>query len=96
MDGERERGVDIVLGELDPWVAAMEGDDGGSGERVKYTTLAREPPMSTAICDTGSMWFGRYIPRLSLVSGDSSDRMTAPLVSTWMTFANGNDGLFKV
>lgn len=44
-DGERERGVEIVLGELDPCVAAMDGDEGGSGERVKYTTLAREPPI---------------------------------------------------
>ena len=25
-------------------------------------------------------------------SGDSSDRIIAPLVSTWMTFARGRDG----
>jgi hypothetical protein len=27
-----------------------------------------------------------------LTSGDSSDKMTAPRVSTWMTFAVGSDG----
>lgn len=37
-------GVDIELWELFPPVASMEGEDGGSGERVKLTTLAREPP----------------------------------------------------
>lgn len=33
--GERERGVDILLATLDPRVAATDGDEGGSGERVK-------------------------------------------------------------
>lgn len=28
-----------------------------------------------------------------LTSGDSSERMTAPLVSTWMTLAEGNEEL---
>lgn len=35
---------------------------GGSEEdrdRVKYTTFARDPPMSTAMCETLSTWFGR-------------------------------------
>lgn len=50
------------------------------------------------------MWFGRYMPRLSrvcctsaqlrqsgvgLTAGESSLRMTAPRVSTWMTWALG-------
>lgn len=43
-DGESDRGVDILLGLLEPYVAAMEGDEGGCGDRVKYTTLARDPP----------------------------------------------------
>ena len=34
-DGERDRGVDMWLAVLDPRVAAIEGDEGGSGERVK-------------------------------------------------------------
>lgn len=53
--GELDGGVDRGLAVLVPLVAATEGEDGGSGERVKYTTLAREPPISTAICDTGSI-----------------------------------------
>lgn len=45
MDGDSERGVDISLcGLRDPWVAAIDGDEGGSGDRVKYTTFARDPP----------------------------------------------------
>lgn len=28
-----------------------------------------------------------------LTSGDSSERITAPLVSTWITLAEGNEGL---
>jgi hypothetical protein len=34
-DGERERGVDTWLAVFEPCVAAIEGDEGGSGERVK-------------------------------------------------------------
>ena len=34
-DGERDLGVDISLVVLEPWDAAIEGDEGGSGERVK-------------------------------------------------------------
>ena len=41
-----EGGVDISLLVL-PRVAATEGDEGGSGDLVKYTTLAREPPTCT-------------------------------------------------
>lgn len=37
-------GVVMLLGGLLPRVAAIEGEAGGSGERVKYTTLARDPP----------------------------------------------------
>ena len=37
-------GVEKSLGALLPAVAAMDGDDGGSVERVKYTTFANEPP----------------------------------------------------
>lgn len=43
-DGESDRGVDMELGGLDPAVATTDGEDGGSGDRVKYTTLASEPP----------------------------------------------------
>jgi hypothetical protein len=38
-------GVDISLQLLEPRVAATEGEEGGSGDRVKYTTLARDPPI---------------------------------------------------
>jgi hypothetical protein len=31
---------------------------------------------------------------LSNTSGDSSDKMIAPRVSTWITFANGKEGVF--
>ena len=34
-DGERDLGVEMSLEVLEPWVAAIEGDEGGSGERVK-------------------------------------------------------------
>ncbi len=44
LDGESDRGVEIVLGMLEPAVATTDGDDGGSGDRVKYTTFARDPP----------------------------------------------------
>jgi len=37
--GEPGLGVDNWL------VAAIEGDAGGSGDRVKYTTFASEPPI---------------------------------------------------
>lgn len=43
-EGEVERGVEILLRTLVPRVATTEGDGGGSGERVKYTTFARDPP----------------------------------------------------
>jgi len=33
--GESDRGVDILLAVLEPRVAAIEGDEGGSGDRVK-------------------------------------------------------------
>lgn len=33
------------------------------------------------------------IKDLVRTSGDSSDRITAPLVSTWMTFADGRAGV---
>lgn len=33
--GEEDRGVDRSLTEVEPWVAAIDGDRGGSGERVK-------------------------------------------------------------
>lgn len=42
--GEGVDGVEKSLGALLPVVAAMDGDAGGSVERVKYTTLANEPP----------------------------------------------------
>lgn len=42
--GEGVLGVEKSLWALLPAVAAMDGDDGGSVERVKYTTLANEPP----------------------------------------------------
>lgn len=43
--GDVDLGVELlVLVLLDPRVAIIEGDDGGSGERVKYTTFARDPP----------------------------------------------------
>jgi hypothetical protein len=45
LDGEVEgEGVVMLLGGLLPLVAAIEGEAGGSGERVKYTTFARDPP----------------------------------------------------
>jgi hypothetical protein len=34
-EGETDRGVDKLLGVLEPRVAAIDGDDGGSGDRVK-------------------------------------------------------------
>jgi hypothetical protein len=34
-DGEGVLGVDISLAVLEPWDATIEGDEGGSGERVK-------------------------------------------------------------
>jgi len=34
-DGEGDRGVDMTLAVLEPWVAEIDGDEGGSGERVK-------------------------------------------------------------
>jgi len=34
-DGEGDRGVDMTLAVPEPWVAAIDGDEGGSGERVK-------------------------------------------------------------
>lgn len=34
-DGEEDLGVDMLLEVLEPWDAAIEGDEGGSGERVK-------------------------------------------------------------
>jgi len=34
-EGERDRGVDMSLAVFEPWVATIEGDEGGSGERVK-------------------------------------------------------------
>lgn len=54
-EGEMERGVETWLAGSEPRVATIEGDGGGSGERVKYTTFANEPPTSTAMCETGSM-----------------------------------------
>ena len=33
--GEDDSGVDTSLAVVEPFVAAMDGDDGGSGERVK-------------------------------------------------------------
>lgn len=32
---EPDKSEEMLPGLLDPWVATMEGDDGGSGERVK-------------------------------------------------------------
>jgi len=49
-DGELTLGVErLQAPSLDPLVAAIEGDgkSRSSGERVKYTTFARDPP----ICD---------------------------------------------
>jgi len=44
--GEPGLGVDNWLAaQLLPCVAAIEGDAGGSGDRVKYTTFASEPPI---------------------------------------------------
>jgi hypothetical protein len=43
-EGEMERGVETWLAGSEPIVATIEGDGGGSGERVKYTTFANEPP----------------------------------------------------
>lgn len=43
-EGDIDRGVDMALCDPDPCVAAIDGDEGGSGERVKYTTFASEPP----------------------------------------------------
>jgi hypothetical protein len=34
-DGEIDLGVEMSLAILDPHVAAIEGEDGGSGDRVK-------------------------------------------------------------
>jgi hypothetical protein len=34
-DGDNDLGVEISLAVLDPRVAATEGDEGGSGDRVK-------------------------------------------------------------
>ena len=34
-DGEEDLGVDMLLEVFEPWDAAIEGDEGGSGERVK-------------------------------------------------------------
>lgn len=77
--GECDRGEDpgselrLLAPSLDPLVAAIEGDGKScsSGERVKYTTFARDPPIcdiinedacsatveltSTAMCEIGSM-----------------------------------------
>lgn len=52
--GDVDSGLETSLTVLDPLVATMDGEVGGSGERVKYTTFASDPPISTAMCDTGS------------------------------------------
>jgi hypothetical protein len=39
--GEVERFVGVLV----PLVAAMDGGEGGPGDRVKYTTFARDPPI---------------------------------------------------
>jgi hypothetical protein len=35
----------LASGEFDPLVAAIDGEDGGPGDRVKYTTFASDPPI---------------------------------------------------
>ena len=49
--GEPETGVampfgdDRLLTDVEPLVAAIDGEAGGSGDRVKYTIFANEPPI---------------------------------------------------
>ena len=48
--GDAETGVEMPFEEmslvtLEPLVATTDGEEGGSGERVKYTTFASEPPI---------------------------------------------------
>jgi len=43
-EGDNDRGLEMSLVVLEPQVAAMDGEEGGSGERVKYTTFASDPP----------------------------------------------------
>lgn len=45
MGVDDEAGVDTSLTMLEPLVATTDGELGGSGDRVKYTTLASEPPI---------------------------------------------------
>lgn len=42
-----------------PFVATIDGDEGGSGERVKYTTFAREPPICSRFINYSPqrVWF---------------------------------------
>lgn len=47
-DEDPKSDAENSLGGLEPRVAAMDGDEGGSGDLVKYTTLAKDPP----ICKT--------------------------------------------
>lgn len=44
LPGDEDGGVEMSLG-LDPRVAIWEGEDGGFVDRVKYMTLARDPPI---------------------------------------------------
>lgn len=44
MPGDEDGGVEMSLG-LDPRVAIWEGEEGGFVDRVKYMTLARDPPI---------------------------------------------------
>lgn len=65
--GERVFGVDDdpaaegspVLCKAGDEIVGDEGTDSLDRECVKYTTLASDPPTSTAICETASTWFGR-------------------------------------
>ena len=48
-EGESDRGVEIAETSLEPKEATAEGEAGGSGDRVKYTTLASDPPTCKGI-----------------------------------------------
>ena len=45
MGVDEDPGVGTSLTVLDPLVAAIDGEEGGSGDLVKYTTFASDPPI---------------------------------------------------